>query len=435
MAAPALEAVLSGAAGPAGVRAALRSSPLRGSVRRAVAGLLAPGAALGPIRLERVKLKPGRKLSIWGRAAAVDGRGARDEVPIAVTWVPPSVARGGPVAAAGADAPAGGPLAAWHAADGATGMELLASPFDPAAPELVGLLAPGAVPGRARVTTVRYRPRQRHVLRYESERPTVDPCWVKLVPGRDGALPAAAAAALAEGLAGSGHTVLRPLGVLEGGAVLYPHAPGRPLPHLLGRSPEPLGVVAGALRQLHELPATALPSVPEATLDHERAAVARAGEHLAVLHPAAHDVLLAVVDGAGAEMADTSVEPAPAHGDCKLDHLWLHDGGVTFIDVDSAALADPARDLGKLLADLRWFGSVDVDAARAAVVRGYDADRPDPERWSRAVVWEALWLAKAVVRRTSLLDPGWEARTLAGLQEAEAVLANAHAPFAVPGGR
>jgi hypothetical protein len=78
---------------------------------------------------------------------------------------------------------------------------------------------------------------------------------------------------------------------------------------------------------------------------------------------------------------------------------------------------------------------VDLVAARAAVAAGYDAGGSDPERWSRAAVWEGLWLAKAVVRRTSLLDRAWEARSLAGLREAEAVLATAlaRAPVAAGG--
>src|SRR5918992_1607998 len=85
MAVPALEAVLSGRAGPEGVREAVRAAP----VRRAAASLLVPGVELGPVRLDRVKLKPGRKLSVWGRATAIDGEGRRCEVPLAATWVPP----------------------------------------------------------------------------------------------------------------------------------------------------------------------------------------------------------------------------------------------------------------------------------------------------------------------------------------------------------
>jgi hypothetical protein len=420
MGAPALEAVLSGAAGPEGVRAALRAPALRRSVRRSVDRLLAPGAELGPVRIDRVKLKPGRKLSVWGRAAVADAGGVRHVVPLAATWVHrrSSSADGAPAPRAD-DARSRGPLRAWRAVEEATGMELLASPFDPAAPELAGLLAAGAVAGRPRATTVRYRPRQRHVLRFDADRPGADPCWAKLVPGRDGAAVAATTAALADGLAGSGHTVLRPL-QLVGPAVLYPHAPGRPLPGLLGGAS--LERCGDALRRIHDLPPSTLASGREATLEGELAAVARAGEHLADLHPAASEVLAAVLDAVRSALHRPAVDPAPAHGDCKLDHFWVDGDEVTLIDVDSAGLADPARDLGKLLADLRWWAVPDLDAARAAVASGYDARSPDPDRWSRAAVWEGLWLAKAVVRRISLLERDWASRTLGGLQEAAAVL-------------
>ena len=309
-------------------------------------------------------------------------------------------------------------------------MELLASPFDPAAPELAGLLAPGAVADRPRATTVRYRPRQRHVLRYDAERSGTDPCWGKLVPGRDGAVVAATTAALADGLAGSGHTVLRPLRLL-GDAVLYPHAPGRPLPALLGAGPPgaPLVRCGEALRRVHDLPQAALAAGREVTLDGELAAVARAGEHLAELHPPAGDVLAGVLAAARSALRGSPVEVAPGHGDCKLDHFWVEDRGVTFIDVDSAVLADPARDLGKLLADLRWWAARDVvrdlGSARRSVASGYDGSAPDPDRWARAAVWEGVWLAKAVVRRTSLLDRDWSARTVGGLREAAALVDDA----------
>jgi hypothetical protein len=401
---------------------------------------------LGPVRLDRVKLKPGRKLSVWGRATVIDGEGRRCEVPLAATWVPPST-----FAPAGAGTGPPEPpdptriLRACQALDEVTGMELLASPCDPTAPELAALLAPGAVPGRPRATTIRYRPRQRHVVRYDPAGPGEDPCYAKLVPGRDGAVAAAVAVALADGLAGSGDAAtVRPVGVLPGGAVLYPRAPGRPLPALLrsGRAwPETaLRRCGAALRQVHELPPAAVPAARVVTVEHELAGVARAGEHLAALDPDAARLLDTVLGAAGEALAGTATEVAAGHGDCKLDHFWLDRRTVTFIDVDSAAATDPARDLGKLLADLRWWsarrGVPGLPAARAAVAAGYDAPGRRPERWTRAAAWEGLLLAKAVVRRTSLLEAAWSARTCAVLAEAGAVLgasASSWTPVAAPG--
>jgi Phosphotransferase enzyme family len=427
MAPPHLGAVLSGAAGPDGVRTALGAPSVREPVRRAMVGLLAPGAVLGPVRFDRVKLKPGRKLSVWGRAAVVDGDGTRTAVPVAITWVPPPAAPAS--ASEPGELPTGTGLRAWHAVDEATGMELLASPFDPATPELPTLVGPGAVPGRPRVTTVRYRPRQRHVVRYDGEGGRAGARWAKLVPGRDGETAAATARALADGLAERGPAVaaIRPLGLLAGDAVLYPTAAGHPLPSLLGPGrawpPEALRLAGGALRQLHDLPVP--PVLADAVpAEQDVAAVARAGEHLAALDPTAAQVLGAVLEAAGSALT-SFVEPVPTHGDCKLDHLWLHRGTVTFIDVDSAAVADPARDLGKLLADLRWWtarhGLRELEGARAAVAAGYG----EGERWGRAASWEALLLAKAVVRRCSLLEPGWTERTRAGLRRAAALVPSA----------
>lgn len=432
MAVPALEAVLSGRAGPEGVREAVRAAPVRPAVRRAAASLLLPGVELGPVRLDRVKLKPGRKLSVWGRATAIDGEGRRCEVPLAVTWVPPSDFAPPSGGTGLPEPPDPTPvLRSCHAVDEATGMELLASPWDPTAPELAALLAPGAVPDRPRATTIRYRPRQRHVVRYDAAGSGEDPRYAKLVPGRDGAVAAAAAVALADGLDGSGDAAtVRPVGVLPGGAVLYPRAPGRPLPALLrpGRAwPEAaLRRCGAALRRVHDLRPGPAAAGHVITVEHELAGVARAGEHLAALDPDAARLLDTVLGAAAVALAGRATEVAPGHGDCKLDHFWLDRRTVTFIDVDSAAVTDPARDLGKLLADLRWWaarkGIRGLAAARAAVAAGYDAPGRPPERWTRAAAWEGLLVAKAALRRTSLLDVAWSARTCAALREAGAVL-------------
>jgi aminoglycoside phosphotransferase (APT) family kinase protein len=85
------------------------------------------------------------------------------------------------------------------------------------------------------------------------------------------------------------------------------------------------------------------------------------------------------------------------------------------IDFDTCSLADPALDLGKLLADLRFWSlkgrAVDADSARTPFLDGYGpANRP---RLLRARLYEALMLAKLTVRRVSVADPDWAQRTTA----------------------
>ena len=115
--------------------------------------------------------------------------------------------------------------------------------------------------------------------------------------------------------------------------------------------------------------------------------------------------------------------PAFAHGDYKADHLWFGAKGVTLIDFDSSRLADPAADLGKFLADLRWWyldsGHDGVERAQAEFLAAY---APTRECALRARVYEALSLAKIAVRRVRLFSDDWARRTEYWLVCADGVL-------------
>ena len=75
--------VVSGRAGPEGVRAVLHSSTLRRTLRATLGGMSAEPDRLGPCRLRRSKFKPGHKLTAYFDTG-LPPHGARRAV--AVRW-------------------------------------------------------------------------------------------------------------------------------------------------------------------------------------------------------------------------------------------------------------------------------------------------------------------------------------------------------------
>jgi len=121
--------------------------------------------------------------------------------------------------------------------------------------------------------------------------------------------------------------------------------------------------------------------------------------------------------------------PSFTHGDFKADHLWAAPGRLTLIDFDRCRLVDPAADVGKLLADLRWWygacGRADLEWAQQHFLNGY-GEGASAARLARARIYEAILLAKIAVRRVRLFEPDWEGRTRALIERAEALLTSAH---------
>jgi len=112
------------------------------------------------------------------------------------------------------------------------------------------------------------------------------------------------------------------------------------------------------------------------------------------------------------------------HGDYKADHLLATPDRLTVIDFDTCALADPALDLGKLMADVRWWAAtgrpVDPDRAGKHLLDGYGPAAP--ELLLRTRLYEAVVLAKLTVRRVRVSDPDWEGRTAALLERCAMLL-------------
>jgi aminoglycoside phosphotransferase (APT) family kinase protein len=117
--------------------------------------------------------------------------------------------------------------------------------------------------------------------------------------------------------------------------------------------------------------------------------------------------------------------PTFAHGDFKTEHLWIGAGGLTVMDFDTCCLADPAIDVGKLLADLEyWYSAYSQEGVKEAqthFLRAYASGTPT-DRLRRAWPYAALTLVKLAVHRIPLYDDDWAARTANLVSRAEAIL-------------
>ncbi len=474
-----LPEALSGRAGVDGVRWVLLAPPLRQVLRQQLRGLLGEPGTLGACRLHRAKFKPGRKLSAWYEVGLDHDGATRQAVrQIAVTWTVqdgegPATATatdGGPGAdgaalqmqAAALEDGLAAPFRGLEAARSDLGMRLLVSPLDPSHPQLVRVSDPRHVremllaahaapaPGYA-VRAVRYRPGQRHVLRYDPLPSTVadgdhlPAVFAKLYRDGDGARAFRVAEQIAALLppasdAAGGVTAARPLAYLpDDDVVLYGEVPGEPLVRRLG---EPGAALArhlahagAALRALQGTtpPASAKLDLSTFGLRRELRSIARAAEHIGPMLPAAGARVAAILDRAAALHERLPQEaPSLAHGDYKADHLWVAPGGrhLTLIDFNTCSLAEPALDLGKFLADLHWWYAARPYPALAwaqqQFLDGYTtATRTPipPERLRRARLYEALVLTKIAAHRVRVFDAAWAPRTTALLDRVSEVLA------------
>lgn len=407
--------VVAGEAGSGGLRAALRAPDVRNQIRAALTTMLEPGAEVDGCRLRRTKLKPGRKLTAWFDVASGPHRRA-----VAVAWwadpgAAPPVDNASEAEAHERDVAA--PFRHLFV-DLPGGPRVQVAPFDPDFPRLVAMSDPGhaaAVSGLARpvtVRTVRYRPGQRHVLRYGPHRGGL---YAKLYRDGGGADAARLACSAAE-LVPEAPAEVR---WVDGDrAVLVAHAPGARLSTLLGRDAayEGLAEAGRILRRVHALPPAALPGLPTRTGDAEVRTVARACEALQVLLPdvgaQVRDTLARTTDLMATLPAE---DPVFLHGDYKSDHLLIG-AATTLIDFDRCGVGDPALDVAKFMADLRWWlRGPRLVAAQRSFLEGYG---DDGARLIRARALEPLFSVKLTARRVRLHDSGWEARAGALVSDA-----------------
>jgi Ser/Thr protein kinase RdoA (MazF antagonist) len=308
------------------------------------------------------------------------------------------------------------------------GLSVLVAPHDPEFPHLVALSDPGHAAGvlgtgAASVVPVRYRPGERHVLRWQAGNDA--PLFVKLYQDGESEAAEALATRLAAWFSGEGgeiRAVAPSFRLPADDAIVYPFVAGRQLSAGVAAGQrsaaawlETLGAVLARLHQA-EPPVAGLEPI---TMASEVKAVRRAAETVDALLPEAASVLHRLLDrllAAGAGGGPVGF----VHGDLKCDHLIATAAQVHLIDFDSCRTGDPAVDLGKLLADIRWWARAPTarEAAAGALVRGYGGSA---EVLTRASCWEALIFAKIVLRRVRIHERDWAPRTTALLDEAAAL--------------
>jgi aminoglycoside phosphotransferase (APT) family kinase protein len=457
------EEILSGKAGLVGIQWVLNGQSSRRQLRREAQSMLRQGYRAGPFHLTRAKFKPGRKLSAYFTFPALDTVGqASHLVHLAVAWQKPLD---------GANHADRDQLQEEANQSGLMpvqrelwkdildqGIKLQVWPFDPEFPQLVRLGTPSYVAGMFGslgiahdlkqmpvITPIRYRPGERHVLRYEIDSPETVPgrgqrLYAKLYSNAQDAARAFGIAnrvvdwlaANNQGLQGNGPEAMSQ----EDGVIFYPHAPGIPLSRQLKRSRRwlaaQLQIIGGGLAILHNGPETLQAGLKQNNFSHEVKVVKRASEHIQVLLPETYEKILEIVDRAEEHYSGLPQEkPTFTHADFKLDHLLTTpQQGLTLIDFDTCTLTDPALDIGKFLADLEWWftlkGISGVEEAQAELLKGYlgegGADHTVHERLARARLFYALILVKIVVRRVPIYKKQWAAMTARMIERAAETL-------------
>jgi len=455
-----LEEILSGNAGQGGVQWALRGKPFRRRLRSVVGGLLEPGWQPGVFRLRRAKFKPGRDLKayfeveIWPTGLRANPREKTIRL-IAVRWkngdaTPAS--NGEADAAAQAEIIQRGlaaPFQCLHAERPEWSLRILVSPLDPAFPQLArisdpanigGLLLSAGIPGINddsvyAATAVRYRPGERHVLRYDPLEPRgrEEVLFAKLYRKADAAARAGRVAVrVADWLESNrgGMVAVRPAAVIpEEAVVIYPRVTGTPLSRLLRRPGRNLSRIlraAGAgVRELHDGPASLADELEANPMDKEIRLTARANEHIRTLLPAEHKRVEEILGRVSDLLAGLpQEEPGFTHSDFKADHLLVTPSGLALIDFDTCSLADPALDVGKFLADLDYwcasYGMAGADSVQGQFLEGYAPGAP-ADRLARAQAYHALVLLKITARRVRIFDPHWDQMTAQLIRRAEQI--------------
>jgi aminoglycoside phosphotransferase (APT) family kinase protein len=442
-----LDSALAGGGGLRGIQRVLSGRVARTALRAGLCELLEPGRTLGSCRLRRAKFRSGRRLS----ASYAVGVGAQRRL-IAATWTPNDTPQEPLAVESAGEAEAierglASPFAHLALEVGPAQLRIQVAPFDPVFPQLARVSDPARVPrmlasvgmdrvAAATVRTIRYRPGRRHVLRYDTDRGAL---FAKCYPGGErGARAGRLASEVADRLAASAAPLLavRALAAPIGDAImLYPRVVGEPLSRRLADSrPDPgpqLAVTGAALRTLHDGPFAQPAEGKPRRFASEVRRTDSACQHIHTLLPAIGQRIHAALDRAH-ELHDElpKEEPTFVHGDLKTDHLYTTRSGVVLIDFDACCVADPALDVGKLLADLQWWhaargGSGLAPPSQAPFLDAYQAPR---ERLLRARVYEAVILIRIAAHRVRLFEPRWPERTAHLIGRAEAVLAAAEVP-------
>jgi hypothetical protein len=465
---------LSGRAGLEGIRWMLTRAPFR-ALRRELGALLIDPAMLGPCHLRRVRFKPGHKLlADYDATIRVEGNGKYSLRPVFVVWgsykdrVPcqATVDR----AEMEAEALRRGVTAPFQklAADRPElRVHVRVSPLDVHFPQLVRVSDPEYVRGmvdgaygagdrapdhagigRYSVTSVRYRPALRHVLRYDPlDAPERGALFAKLyTTGEDGERIFRFTKQIEEWLAerGDGFASLQPLAyVADDAVILYPQVKGTSLSELLRRPAQSLASslksAGAALYALHQLPRELAGPLKLPDFSTRVQQIARTSEYVCALLPFVGATLKALLDRAGELYERLPIEPpAFVHGDFKAEHVWVVSDGLMLIDFDGCSLSDPALDIGRFLSDLRFwcavYGQYELRHAQDEFLAGYGF-RTSEERMARARLYEVIELVRTTVRRVRMYESDWARRTERLIHSAQAVLDDLQSTLGLPAKR
>jgi Phosphotransferase enzyme family len=448
------EDILSGKAGLAGIHWALNGQLSRRLLRSEAQRMLRPGYRAGSFHLTRAKFKPDRKLLAYFTFPVLDAAGKPSHsVQLAAAWQKnlDGTNHTDDWGQLQEEANQAGLMPVqcelWRDILD-KGIALQVWPFDPEFPQLVRLGDPSYVAGMFEshgivsnlkqmpvITPIRYRPGERHVLRYEIPSPETVPgpgqrLYAKLYSnGQDAARAFGIANRVVDWLDANNQGIQgnRPEAMSEeDGVIFYPHAPGIPLSHQLHRSrlwlAAQLQIIGRGLATLHNGPESLQSELKQNTFTNEVKVVKRASEHIQILLPETHAKILQILD--------KLESPTFTHSDFKADHLLTTPQGLTLIDFDTCKLTDPALDIGKFLADLQWWftlkGISGVEEAHAALLKGYaregKTDQVVHERLARARLFHVLILVKIVVRRVPLFRKDWVEMTARMIERAAQLL-------------
>jgi Ser/Thr protein kinase RdoA (MazF antagonist) len=214
-------------------------------------------------------------------------------------------------------------------------------------------------------------------------------------------------------------------------AGIWQGSPGEPLWQRFAGDPSDAAgltnLVGRALRVLHETPLDILPAQDDTPRDSvaETASTVRAGEHLAALLPDVAAEFLSIVKDVADDLGRVPTEaPTFVHGDAKSDNVLAFGDDVRLLDLDRCGPADPALDLAKFVADLRWWTGSDEHRANV-LIDGFRSGYGDgdPARWERASHLARLFQLKLAARRCAVHDPEWETQVRARVSAAAPVLA------------
>jgi aminoglycoside phosphotransferase len=427
-----VETVLRGEAGVAGVRE-LALAPLTNGLVELLGECAPESPGDWSMELVRTKYKPGRKLDAYYRLPASSGHRF-----ISVTWsvdasAPPLLAD---IEHAALTRSLLGPFRRLGAASGDGRVALLIAPADPSMPQLVRLSDPRYLSGLLAAMTrsasgrsgvggvraVRYRPGQRHVLTILGSGGRAL-AFVKLQRDDSGerAVRIAEAAGTVVSQGCPGVRLVRPLGYSSadrasvwmpaGGMTLWESA--RADGSVLARQ---VGLVGGALRALHDsgIDRASLlkdPSAPvlDRDAEDEVRATVRAGEHICALLPSAGSTFRMLLEDLSQRLSRLPPEsPALIHGDAKGDNIIVDDDSLCLLDLDRCTGGDPALDLGKFLADMRWWcGRLGLNEDVLSAAFGDAYGECSPARWARARLVAVLFQLKLAARRAAVHDIAW----------------------------